>query len=426
MIYTNDIAKLRIPAVIIACLLFVGCKKERPALTPDNYPIILAPTITQPTKYNGGTDFENNDAISVFSVAWNNDQTAPSLSDDPTNNNFHNAKFVSDATYFHFVPTTSAQSVGFPPNGKSIDIYAFYPYNSTVNKVTEYEFTAPADQSTKEKMLTADFLFSKAAKVAPQLQPVNLVFNHTMAKVVADITFDTGYQNAGTKVASIKFYLINKAKINIAQSKITSDGNAVEITPFKTDKNANEGCTAEAIVAPQDLTAAQQLMQISMTDNKVYTFNVPAGNTLATNTITTFKLKLSKGESNAATLTNVTITNWSTGASITSNDIVQNSENKFTLTAKGNTTSAANVAHAAVEVLIDGETRTYELPATYNSSSTTVNFEFRGIGNRPNKYPFTVKKITLYDSSWNQLATESLDETVSSANQVIKSEITFS
>ena len=119
------------------------------------------------------TGFDANDQIGVY-------MTESDAILQFAGNEVNNEMFVFNGTSW-----TSKRKVYW--NKGAHNIYAYYPYSTSVNDVIDYSFRVQTDQSTAEAYSQSDFLWASAEGVTASAKPVPMQFQHRMSKVIVKL-----------------------------------------------------------------------------------------------------------------------------------------------------------------------------------------------------------------------------------------------
>jgi hypothetical protein len=136
--------------------------------------------------------------------------------------------------------------------------------------------------------------------------PVQLTFNHVMAKLVVNLSYRNQWGDTAPTVSSVVANAANAATINyLAASPVTASSTLADITLATT--TANEKYTA--VMVPQ---STFQVITVNI-DGKQYTYNNGKAISLASGKITTVNLIVGR---DTITAESVTINDWQEGETI--------------------------------------------------------------------------------------------------------------
>ena len=209
--------------------------------------------------------FENGDQVGIY-VVDNVDGSSGTLS--TTANHANNVKFTYSSTGNIWAPAAGSE-IYWNDSKTKVDIYSYYPYNSSVSSTTEYPFSVEADQSISSNYFNSDFLWSKASSVTAQTNPVNLYFGHRMSKIVITTTAGAGFTesefNAATKSIQILGTKLS-SNINLSNGTVSVNNNTENgmITP-----KAN-GNVFTAVLVPQTIAESTVLFKVTINGVEYY------------------------------------------------------------------------------------------------------------------------------------------------------------
>lgn len=163
---------------------------------------------------------------------------------------------------------TSAYDIYWKDKTTHIDVYGYYPFGSPEN-VTAYEFEVQKDQSldTDAESMggyeASDFLWGKAANVAPTENVIRLPLKHKMSS--AKITLVEGEGFADGEWADLeKNVLVKNVKrnsiVNLATGEVIATGEVATtgIIPYQKEDYFR------AIVVPQTVSAGTELFSLTV------------------------------------------------------------------------------------------------------------------------------------------------------------------
>lgn len=226
-----------------------ACEKEKSgnvAYVPDENEIQL--NLIHPDAQTRVTDagFESDDQIGVYVTA----------SDAPlqlAGNEVNNELFTYNGSSW-----TSARKVYW--NEGTHNVYAYYPYSSSVNDVVDYSFRVQTDQSTQEAYYQSDFLWASSTGVSASADPVPMQFEHKMSKVVVKLLKGEAYE--GDIPADAEVYIMStvpQAVVDLSTGDAAKD-NFASTESIKCMKLADGEYSA--IVVPQSLTSRRPLVEV--------------------------------------------------------------------------------------------------------------------------------------------------------------------
>ena len=211
---------------------------------------------------------------------------------------------------------TASQQPYYPEQkNQNVDIYAFAPqvYTGTaaLNTLTAQNvFTTANDQTLDANYKASDFVWGKAANVAPQTvsgnSRVTIPLSHKLSKVNINITWGTGLTQDLLTSASIKLNGVQlKGTINFTTGAVTpstgtNPASAVTLTSatslvgtFKSDATKS-AFTASAIIIPQTIAARTDFIEITLASgtSAVYKYTSTASTTFSAGEVTTYDITL--------------------------------------------------------------------------------------------------------------------------------------
>ena len=277
--------------------LFASCEDNGWEGTEDTLqknPILLAGDIEQAAVSRvNDSGFCNGDVMGVYIVDYQGNQPGTLQNSGNRGNNVRHT-FDESANQWN-----SAYDVYWKDKTTHIDVYGYYPFNSP-GDVNAYEFEVEKDQSKEADAEglggyeASDFLWGKAADIAPTDRVIRLSMKHRMSS--AKITLVEGEGFAEKEWASLEKSVLVKgvkqnAKINLATGEVVATGSvaATGIIPYKKEDYFR------AIVVPQTVSAGTVLF--SMTVNGFpYTFKKEKAFAYVSGKMHNFSIKVDKKE----------------------------------------------------------------------------------------------------------------------------------
>lgn len=300
-------------------VLLAGCAKE-PVVEPivdDSglIPLNIDGSINQiQTKVNAA-GFVDKDALGLFAVNYSEENTvAGTLADN--GNQADNVKYVFDEAANKWTPT---KKVYYKDVNTNVDLYLYYPHQSSVTEVNAANFEVQKDQSSSATASSlsgyeaSDFLWGKAVNITPSENKVAVQLSHKMAAVNVVLVEKEGF--AEGEFASLEKGVIltnttRKAKINFATGEVSALGNAQQDGIVMCPQSSG---SFRAVVVPQTVEAGEKLFAITI-DGVSYGFrNSAASVTYAagkqTDVTINIKKKTPAGEYEL-TLGDIKIADW--------------------------------------------------------------------------------------------------------------------
>ena len=251
-------------------VLLAGCAKE-PVVEPivdDSglIPLNIDGSINQiQTKVNAA-GFVDKDALGLFAVNYSEENTvAGTLADN--GNQADNVKYVFDEAANKWTPT---KKVYYKDVNTNVDLYLYYPHQSSVTEVNAANFEVQKDQSSAATASSlsgyeaSDFLWGKAVNITPSENKVAVQLSHKMAAVNVVLVEKEGF--AEGEFASLEKGIIltnttRKAKINFATGEVSALGNAQQDGIVMCPQSSG---AFRAVVVPQTVEAGEKLFEITI------------------------------------------------------------------------------------------------------------------------------------------------------------------
>lgn len=394
-------------AVLMLLLPMTSCRRDVNRDVPVSNILVDASVVDNSaveqsvsTRLNA-TAFEDGDVISFYAVKYVGGNAQILGADNYTY--IKNQMFKRDNGLFKSFDGTTFTRQFFPNDGSAVDLYGIFPYHSTLPAdFNAYKFKIKTNQSKADKgdYFGSDFLMSKRVNVAPTAVPNKMVFNHLLSRIIVNAKTENYLNNA--KVASMRFLNISTgatidlraydAATSIA-GKVISDSDVANVVPFSEKKiTAGYDTTFVAIVPPQTWAKEQVVMEFTLSDMSKQTFKLADQCHIEAGMESIFNIVVNFGEQYAINAGPVTIVPW--GTTIFTGSAEQTSDDKFHVALTNKNVDVTSVTQ--VKIGVNGN-RTYTLPLTKNAGavSSDLHFEFRGVGNRPNVYPFNITSFEM-------------------------------
>lgn len=251
-------------------IALAGCAKEPvPAVVPEDpnlIPLNIDGLINQiQTKVNAA-GFVDKDALGLFAVNYSEENTvAGTLADN--GNQADNVKYVFDEAANKWTPT---KKVYYKDVNTNVDLYLYYPHQSSVTEVNAANFEVQKDQSSAATASSlsgyeaSDFLWGKAVNITPSENKVAVQLSHKMAAVNVILVEKEGF--AEGEFASLEKGIIltnttRKAKINFATGEVSALGNAQQDGIVMCPQSSG---SFRAVVVPQTVEAGEKLFAITI------------------------------------------------------------------------------------------------------------------------------------------------------------------
>lgn len=236
--------------IAAAALLSCGCKKHEPEQepTPPPAPQVRIPITLSTDIWTKATDsgYENGDKVGIYTVNQVNGVSGTLVN---SGNHLDNTKFSYNGSAWN-----PDSPVYWKDETTPADFYCYYPYVQTVSDVTALPFSVKADQSTLNDYKTSELLWGKTENAKPSKDPVNITTKHAMSNLLIYVKPGSGYteetlaaESVSVKITGVK----TSAKLNLSTGKVTADGAAEDMVPYK------ENDYWRALVVPQDIVGTE-------------------------------------------------------------------------------------------------------------------------------------------------------------------------
>lgn len=221
---------------------------------------------------------------------------------------------------------SSAYDLYWKDKHTHIDVYGYYPFGFP-ESIDAYPFTVQRDQSTTTDengmggYEASDFLWGKAADVAPTNSVIRLPMQHRMANARVTLVEGSGFAEGEwgqTEKIVLATNLIREAAINLSTGEVTPTGK-VEQTATMPSRRGDEW---RAIVVPQTVQGGQTLFSITI-GGVPYKFKKDEAFTYVAGKMNNFAIRVDKKAASgqyALTLISESITPWE-------NDLVSHDAN---------------------------------------------------------------------------------------------------
>lgn len=267
--------------LIIFALVFIlvnSCTdSDNNAPSTEQEYITISPFIETGMSKIIGNEFEENDAIGLYVVPYEQDNITPG--------NIETSTYAVNAEHIYHESSwllPSGGKLAWPSTNRPVDLYAYFPYDPALNELnpTQYPFTVDTDQRMKSGYQSSDFLWSKTADVSPTRQPVELIFSHRLSKVKVNVRSEVDILEEDIENAVISILNVNPTGIinlsdgSIAPSGTTSTGS---IVTYKHPTPAlGYLVSTEGIIIPQEATQGQPFIRIELPSNGTRYHYIPS------------------------------------------------------------------------------------------------------------------------------------------------------
>lgn len=299
--------------------LLAGCAKEPVAeMLPDDsglIPLNIDGSIDQVHTKVNAAGFVDKDALGLYAVNYSENNTVAGTLMD-SGNQADNVKYVFDESAWKWTPV---KKVYYKDVNTNVDLYLYYPYQSSVSDVNSANFEVQKDQSSAATLTSlsgyeaSDFLWGKTVNVSPSESKVKVKLSHKMAAVSVSLKNNGGFADGEFASLGKSVILVNttrKAKIDYSTGEVSPLGNA--------QKDGIVMCPQEegsfrAIAVPQTIDADVQIFAITI-DGVSYSFaKKDASITLTSGKQTNFTINVKKKSAAGEyelTLGGISIADW--------------------------------------------------------------------------------------------------------------------
>ena len=236
--------------IAAAALLSCGCKKHEPKQEPTPPPAqqVRIPITLSTDIWTKATDsgYENGDKVGIYTVNHVNGASGTLAN---SGNHLDNTKFSYNGSAWN-----PDSPVYWKDETTPADFYCYYPYVQTVSDVTALPFSVKADQSTLNDYKASELLWGKTENAKPSKDPVNITTKHAMSNLLIYVKPGSGYTEETLAAESVSVQITGvktSAKLNLSTGKVTADGAAEDMVPYK------ENGYWRALVVPQDIVGTE-------------------------------------------------------------------------------------------------------------------------------------------------------------------------
>lgn len=254
--------------------------------------------------------FVDGDVMGVYIVDYDGENPGKL---QVSGNRGDNVRHTFDETAYKW---NSAYDVYWKDKHTKIDVYGYYPYGNP-ESIDAYPFTVQRDQSKQTEggemggYEASDFLWGKAAEVAPTTNVIRLSMYHRMANARVTLVEGSGFADgewASTEKSVLVSNVIREASINLNDGTVTATG-GVEKTATMPSRVNDEW---RAIVVPQSITAGTTMFSITI-GGVPYKFSKSEDFTYTAGKMSNFGIRVDKKENSGQytlTLISESITAW--------------------------------------------------------------------------------------------------------------------
>lgn len=299
--------------------LLAGCAKEPVAeMLPDDsglIPLNIDGSIDQVHTKVNAAGFVDKDALGLYAVNYSENNTVAGTLMD-SGNQADNVKYVFDESAWKWTPV---KKVYYKDVNTNVDLYLYYPYQSSVSDVNSANFEVQKDQSSAATLTTlsgyeaSDFLWGKMVNVSPSESKVKVKLSHKMSAVSVSLKDNGGFAEGEFATLGKSVILVNttrKAKIDYSTGEVSPLGNAQQDGIVMCSQE--EG-SFRAIAVPQTIESGVQIFAITI-DGVSYSFaKKDASVTLTSGKQTNFTINVMKKSAAGEyelTLGDISIADW--------------------------------------------------------------------------------------------------------------------
>jgi len=215
--------------------------------------------------------------------------------------------------------TSLVQKTFIKWKSSSMTFSAFYPANTDDNNAGLTTFILPSDQSTSEKIASADYMTATTASIEQSDDPVDLNFTRKTALINIEISgFGKQYSDSEKFLSDFKIYS-SKGDLTTDPADLADPLDTVAITPYPsaTDNTGNgvKGTVYKAIVIPSEAVDGETF--ITLTDGLGKSLTVTGIPEAIAGNSYTYGLTVGK---NSLSLHFIGVNPWGVGSDLTGGD----------------------------------------------------------------------------------------------------------
>lgn len=267
-------------AVLSAVMLF-SCTKDDSNIPKiqdeDLIPLNISGAVNQVHTKVTSEGFVNNDAVGLFAVNYESNNTVAGTLMN-SGNQADNVRYNYDESNHKWIPV---RPVYYKNINTNVDLYLYYPFQSSITDVNNANFEVQKDQSSAATSTAlsgyeaSDWMWGKAENITPQESSVRIMMSHRLSAVQVTLNQGTGFFEGEFESLSKSVILTNttrKATLDYSTGLPTALGSpqkdGIVMCP-QTDGSFR------AVVIPQTITANTQLFAITI-DGIAYSFKQSA------------------------------------------------------------------------------------------------------------------------------------------------------
>ncbi len=265
---------------------FVDSSSEMPINISAEYPV---KSVSTRATDNG---FQKGDAIGLFVVDYNRDGTLGEL--QMKGNRADNVRFD-----FNGAEWTANYQLFWADKNTPADFYGYYPFDASMQSATEYDFSVYDNQeettNDRSNYDQSDLLWTKAEKVQPTVDRIQLTYRHLMAGITVELQMGTGFEAlewAELEKIVLVDNVITNATVNLQDGKVIAKENATT----KTVKPLIYNGKWRAVVVPQTIAAGKRVLSITV-DGRSYGLIKDSGMNLISGKMHNFTVTVNRNAS---------------------------------------------------------------------------------------------------------------------------------
>lgn len=265
------------------------------------------------TKANA-SGFQDKDAIGLYAVNYTDGNSTPG-SLLLKGNQADNAKYIFQEEDMRW---SSTRAVYYKDVKTNVDLYLYYPYQSTIEDINASSFEIKPDQNViangakKSGYEMSDILWGKATNVTPTESKVPVLLNHIMSSVAVKLVQGTGFEDGEWESLAKSVVVVNTtltSTIDFATGVVTPVGEPQQKGIVMADQ---EDDSYRAIVVPQTVKVGVQFAITLGTSSYQY-YNRSSDTQYVSGKISTYDITVNKKSATGdyeLTLSDSQITDW--------------------------------------------------------------------------------------------------------------------
>ena len=283
---------------LVLSLLTISCSENLNELRSDfdtDNPIIIESTYpvgSAQTRASMENGFVEGDAVGIFVVDYDKEGNPGTLA--LKGERAGNIHFSYDGSKW-----TANYQLYWKNSSTPADFYGYYPYDQSMQSVTDYSFGVSPKQDSNATSGTlagyeaSDLLWAKSTKVMPTTETVSLQYRHLMAGISIQLVMGTGFEASEwathIKTVQIENTILN-GKVDLSTGSVAvTEGSPTNITPL----NYNE--SFRAVVFPQTVAAGKSIVSVTI-DGKTYLLKKEASTTFLSGKMHNMTITVNKSE----------------------------------------------------------------------------------------------------------------------------------